>query len=222
MHVQPDHLVVVCDTLAQGREWCQSTLGAEPQLGGGHDWMGTHNLLLDVSSPTQAQVYLELIAIDPDATPPSRPRWFGMDEPGLRALVAQTPQLVAWVGRSPQVDMHRWGLITVGQQVGPIVPCSRSRADGSVLSWQIVVREDGRRLLDGALPVLIEWKGEHPCDRLAKSSVRLDQLVARGLPQRAIDVMRLRGVTRPGDAGPALQVELETTQGRRLLASPAW
>jgi hypothetical protein len=222
MHVQPDHLVVVCDTLAQGREWCQSTLGAEPQLGGKHDWMGTHNLLLDVSSQSQPQVYLELIAIDPDAPAPARARWFGMDEPGLRALVAKAPQLVAWVGRSPQVDMHRWGLITVGQQVGPTVPCSRARADGSVLSWQIVVREDGRRLLDGALPVLIEWTGEHPCDRLAPSSVRLDQLVARGLPQRAVDVMRLRGVTRPGDEGPALQIELETTQGRRSLASPAW
>ncbi len=222
MHVQPDHLVVVCDTLAQGREWCQSTLGAEPQPGGKHGWMGTHNLLLDVSSPTQPQVYLELIAIDPDAPAPARPRWFGMDEPAQHALVAQAPQLVAWVGRSPQVDMHRWGLITVGQQVGPIVPCSRTRADGSVLSWQIVVREDGKRLLGGALPVLIEWKGEHPCDQLAPSSVRLEQLVVRSLPQRAVDVMRLRGVARPDDAGPALQVEFETTQGRRLLASPAW
>lgn len=222
MHVQPDHLVVVCDTLAQGRDWCLSTLGAEPQVGGRHDWMGTHNLLLDVSSPAQPKVYLELIAVDPDAPAPARPRWFGMDEPGLRVLVADSPQLVAWVGRSPQVDMHRWGLITVGQQVGPLVPCSRTRAGGSVLRWQIVVREDGRRLLGGALPLLIEWKDDHPCDRLAPSTVRLDQLVARGLPQRAVDVMRLRGVARPGDDGPALQVELETTQGRRSLASPAW
>jgi hypothetical protein len=222
MHVQPDHLVVVCATLEQGRDWCRATLGAEPQAGGQHAWMGTHNLLLDVSSPTQAQVYLELIAIDPGAPAPARPRWFGMDEPGLQALVASQPRLVAWVGRSPQVDMHRWGFITVGLQTGPIVAASRSRADGSVLHWQIVVREDGKRLLDGAVPVLIEWKGEHPCERLAPSPVKLDQVTVRGLPQRAAEVMRVRGLTRAVDAGAALEVALDTPLGRRVLLSPVW
>jgi hypothetical protein len=182
--------------------------------------MGTHNLLLDLSAPQHEQVYLELIAIDPDAPAPARPRWFGMDEPALQALVAEAPQLVAWVGRSPQVDMHRWGLITVGLQTGPIVPCSRTRADASVLRWQIVVRDDGQRLLGGALPVLIQWQGEHPCERLPASGVTLEQLAVRGLPPRAVDVMRLRGVHRPTDAGPALTLSLKTPQGQRSLASP--
>jgi hypothetical protein len=222
MHVQPDHLVVVCATLEQGRTWCAETLGAEPQAGGKHEWMGTHNLLLDLSSDAHAKVYLELIAIDPEAPAPARPRWFGMDEPRLQALVAAQPQLVAWVGRSPQVDMHRWGFITVGLQAGPIVPCSRTRADGSVLRWQIVVREDGKRLLDGAVPVLIQWQGEHPCDRLTPSGLQLVELVVRGLPQRAVDVMRARGLTRPADAGAALSVRVQSPLGERVLVSPVW
>ena len=222
MHVQPDHLVVVCASLEQGRAWCMATFGVEPQAGGRHDWMGTHNLLLNPSSDAHAQVYLELIAIDPEAPAPARPRWFGMDEPGLQALVAVEPQLVAWVGRSPQVDMHRWGFITLGLQAGPIVPCSRTRADASVLRWQIVVRDDGRRLLDGAVPVLIQWQGEHPCERLAASTVKLEQLSVRGLPQRAVDVMRVRGLHRPGDAGPALSASLATPLGPCTLLSPVW
>jgi hypothetical protein len=222
MHVQPDHLVVVCASLDQGRAWCVDTLGVAPQAGGKHEWMGTHNLLLDLSCDAHAKVYLELIAIDPEAPAPARPRWFGMDEPGLQALVAVEPQLVAWVGRSPQVDMHRWGFITVGLQAGPIVPCSRTRADGSVLRWQIVVRDDGKRLLEGAVPVLIQWQGDHPCDRLVASEVQLSELVVRGLPQLAVDVMRVRGLSRPTDGGAALSAYLKTPLGERALVSPVW
>jgi hypothetical protein len=37
--------------------------------------MGTHNRLLKLGEG----FYLELIAIDPQAPPPGRPRWFGLD-----------------------------------------------------------------------------------------------------------------------------------------------
>ncbi|MFM2120303.1 MAG: hypothetical protein RL722_1771 [Pseudomonadota bacterium] len=222
MHVQPDHPVVVCASLEQGRAWCEATLGATPQAGGQHAHMGTHNLLLNLSAPGQDKVYLELIAIDPQAPAPTRPRWFNMDEAALQAKVAEAPQLVAWVARSPQIDMHRWGMITVGVHPGTTVAASRQRADGSELRWQIVLRDDGKRQLDGAVPVLIQWSGEHPCDRLPASGVGLVDLSARGLPPRVVEVMRLRGVQRPADEGPALSVRLSTPLGERELVSPRW
>ena len=42
--------------------------------------MGTHNRVLGMAGG----MYLEVIAIDPDAAAPERPRWFGLDEPAMR------------------------------------------------------------------------------------------------------------------------------------------
>ncbi|MEY8878482.1 MAG: VOC family protein, partial [Leptothrix sp. (in: b-proteobacteria)] len=123
-------------------------------------------------------------------------------------------------GRSPQVDMHRWGLMTVGLQTGPIVAASRDTPAGP-LRWQIVLREDGALLLGGALPVLIEWSGAHPAQSLPDSGVALRELSVRALPQRAVDVMRLRGVKQraaaEGDA--AIEVHLDTPLGECVLRS---
>ena len=45
-----DHLVVACRSLDAGRAWCEATLGVVPLPGGRHALMGTHNLLLSLSS----------------------------------------------------------------------------------------------------------------------------------------------------------------------------
>jgi hypothetical protein len=52
--------------------------------------------------------------------------------------------------------------------------------------------------------------------------VAIEQFSVRGLPPRAVEVMRLRGVQRPADAGAALNVVLKTPQGKRSLACPVW
>src|SRR5215212_6108427 len=93
-----DHLVVACRSLDEGRGWCETTFGVAPQAGGRHSLMGTHNLLLSVSSERHPGAYLELIAIDPDAPPPAQPRWFDLDDASLQAAIA-TPRLVHWVAR---------------------------------------------------------------------------------------------------------------------------
>ena len=46
-----DHLVVAADTLEQGVAWCEATLGVRPSAGGQHVFMGTHNRVLDISTP---------------------------------------------------------------------------------------------------------------------------------------------------------------------------
>ncbi|MDP4301308.1 VOC family protein [Leptothrix discophora] len=221
MHVEPDHLVLACRDLDSGARWLAQRLGAEPVAGGRHAFMGTHNRLLQVSSPTHARCYLELIAIDPDAPAPARPRWFGLDDAALQARLADAPELVAWVGRSPQVDMHRWGLITIGLQPGTLVATERAvPGSATPLRWQVVLREDGATLLGGAVPVLIQWQGGHPCDGLPASPVALRRLVVRGLPPRAAEVMRLRGVQRDEvpDA-PVLSATFDTPIGEVVLRS---
>ncbi|MCY7314413.1 MAG: VOC family protein [Rubrivivax sp.] len=157
--------------------------------------------------------YLEIIAIDPDAPTPGRKRWFGLDEAALQqSLADHGPRLIHFVARSTMLDMHRWGLITVGQRPGDPVAASRETASG-LLSWQILVREDGGLDCAGALPTLIHWRSAHPAAALPPSGVALRSLTLHGVPARARDVLRLRGVQVLATAGPALQAVLSTPLG---------
>ena len=105
-----DHLVVAAASLQQGLDWCEATLGVTPGTGGQHPQMGTHNRLLKIETADFPLAYLEIIAIDPAAAPPGRPRWFGLDEPALQARLQQAPQLVHLVARSTQIVRHREAL----------------------------------------------------------------------------------------------------------------
>ena len=79
-----DHLVVAAASLEQGAAWCEATLGVVPGPGGVHATMGTHNRLLRIATEAFPDAYLEIIAIDPAAPAPGRPRWFGLDDPVLQ------------------------------------------------------------------------------------------------------------------------------------------
>jgi hypothetical protein len=216
--VAVDHLVVAAATLAQGVAWCETTLGITPGAGGKHPLMGTHNRLFKISTEAYPQVFFEIIAIDPEAPPPGRPRWFGLDDAALQARLAEAPRLIHLVGRSTMLDMHRWGLITVGQKPGDPVSASRDAPHGR-LSWQILVREDGALDCGGALPTLIQWQGPHPTEHMPDSGVTLHALTLHGVPERARDVLRLRGVAVLPGAGPAVTATLATPRGDVVLGS---
>jgi Glyoxalase-like domain len=212
-----DHLVVAAATLAQGVAWCEATLGVTPGPGGQHALMGTHNRLLNISSAGFPHCYLEVIAIDPAAPPSGRARWFGLDDAALQARIAQAPQLVHMVARSAMLDMHRWGLITVGHQPGNPVKLARETPQGR-LEWQMLLRDDGALLCGGALPTLIQWAGVHPAQHLAPLGVAMQSLQLQGLPPRAREVLRLPGVVH-ADSGPALRAVFNTRHGDVVLES---
>jgi hypothetical protein len=213
-----DHLVVAADSLAQGVQWCEATLGVAPGPGGQHPLMGTHNRLLRIDGPGFAQAYLEIIAIDPKAPAPGRARWFGLDDPVLQAALKVSPRLLGAVARTPNVEMHRWGLITLGQDPGPALAAERDTPDGK-LAWRILVRDDGALPGGGRLPTLIQWQGRHPTEAMAPSAVALQSAVFGAITPRESDLLRLRGASvHPG--GVALQVILDTPRGRVTLATP--
>jgi hypothetical protein len=218
-HTEIDHLVIAADSLAQGAAWCEATLGVASLPGGEHALMGTHNRLLNLSSPALPQCYLEIIAINPAAPDPGRARWFGLDQPAMQQrLREQGPELVGYVARSAMVDMHRWGLINSRFQPGPTLRASRQTAQG-LLEWQIVVPDDGLPLAGGAVPTLIQWSGPHPTSAMPDSGVRLVQLTVRGMPDQTAQVLRLRPLQREPLPGAALSVTLATPQGEVSLSS---
>lgn len=163
-----DHLVVGAATLEEGVAWCERVLGVTPGPGGRHALMSTHNRLLNISGPNHPRAYLEIIAIDPEAPPPARARWFDLDLPELRDRLAAGPGLIHWVARVPNLDAALANWQSEGVDAGKATEASRGN-----LRWRIALREDGRRLRREALPVLIEWGEAHPTDSMVDQGVQL-------------------------------------------------
>ena len=168
MTTELDHLVVAARTLEEGARWVEAALGAPTVAGGRHASMGTHNRLLGLD----ARRYLEVIAIDPDAPPPSRPRWFGLDEPAMRERLAQGPVLLHWVERTADLEA------ALREYPEAVEILDLARGD---YAWRIGVPRDGRLPCAGARPTLIQWKGPlHPAQRLPPSGCALLELRTGG------------------------------------------
>jgi hypothetical protein len=168
MQTQIDHLVVVAQTLEQGVQWCEATLGIVPGTGGEHLLYGTHNRLFKIATPAHPLAYLEIIAINPKAVraadAPAK-RWFDMDDAAVAAAVAKEPRLVHFVASTDAIQEARSALKTLGIDRGPAVHASRHSRRG-LLQWQITVRDDGQRLFNGTLPTLIQWGKVHAAEPL--------------------------------------------------------
>lgn len=160
-----DHIVVAADSLKQGAEYIKSVLDVYPMMGGKHVLMGTHNMLLNLGNRT----YLEAIAIDPEAPSPGRPRWFGLDEPEVRAGLRERPRLIGWVARTD--DIHAY-LAASPVDLGRISEASRGD-----LRWLITIPEDGKPRGDGLIPTLIQWGETHPTDSMPDSGCELLELI---------------------------------------------
>lgn len=219
MTTEVDHLVVAAATLEQGAAWCEATLGATPAGGGKHVGMGTHNRLLAIASPAFPKAYLEIIAIDPQAPAPARPRWFGLDDAQLQAALQAGPRLLHMVARTTTIDERLALLAAQAVDAGRAMAAERASPVG-LLRWRIAGRSDGQLLFGGALPTLIEWGDMHPSDSLPPSAVRLTGLSLGGLPAPVAAALNLGGVEQRSES-PALSVHLSTPLGEFWLHSEA-
>ena len=222
MTARIDHLVVAASSLEQGAAWAEATFGVVPGPGGEHPLMGTHNRLIRVATVDVPRAYLEVIAIQPGRAPQRQHRWFDLDDESVRdALQRSGPRLVHFVASVPDVRraVADWRALDLDR--GAPVAANRMTPRG-LLEWQITVRDDGQRLLQGTLPTLIEWGQTHPASAMPESGVTLQSLVVTH-PQaaalrRAFAAIDLQGVTaKDGDAN--LCATLDTPRGRIKLES---
>jgi hypothetical protein len=160
-----DHLVVAAATLEEGEDHLEALLGVRPQRGGKHVTMGTHNSVLKLGP----QIYLEVIAVDPEGAAPARPRWFELDTKVMRASLERGPRLIHWAARTDDIDAAR--------QAYPVGLGPAHSMERGAFRWRITIPEDGHLPGEGLVPTLIEWPdARHPSDALPESGLRLAAL----------------------------------------------
>lgn len=163
-----DHLVVAARTLEEGDAWIREKLGVPTVAGGKHALMGTHNRLLSLGPGR----FLEVIAIDPAAPRPPRPRWFDLDTPAMHERLARGPALIHWVERTDDLEE---GLRDYSE---PLEILALSRGP---YRWRMGVSRDGTRPARGARPTLIQWEGGlHPAQELPASGCTLERFEPAG------------------------------------------
>lgn len=156
-----DHITVTAPTLEIGADFVYKSLGVRLQLGGGHPKMGTHNLFLRLDE----EMFLEVIAINPQAEKPNRPRWFDLD-----SLDVDSPaRLSTWVIRTESINST---IELCPESIGEVVPMSRGDAN-----WLISIPKNGSLPEAGAVPSLIQWQTEkHPAANFINKGLSLVKL----------------------------------------------
>jgi hypothetical protein len=153
-----DHLAISATRLEDGVAAVERLLGVPMAGGGKHGAMSTHNRLISLGD-----LYLEVIAVDPEVPPPGRPRWFDLDRfsgpPRLTTWIVATDDMEAALAAGPT----GWG-----------APMKLARGD---YRWQMAVPGDGRLPFDNTCPALIQWHGPlHPAPALPDHGLRLTRL----------------------------------------------
>jgi hypothetical protein len=165
MQTQLDHIVIGAATVAEGVAYVAAELGVAVPVGGEHPRMGTHNHVMRLSDRT----FLEIIAINPTAAAPARPRWFGLDDPFVQAQLQQGPRLLTWVVNTRDLAaVHAQSMVPLGA----ITPQMRGE-----LEWLITIPIDGHLPGAGLIPTVIQWQVEgHPARNMAERGCSLTDL----------------------------------------------
>ncbi|MFL9864317.1 VOC family protein [Paraburkholderia fungorum] len=203
-----DHLVISARTLDEGTQYVADTLGVAPAGGGAHPLMRTHNRLLNL----WGGVYLEVIAVDPQAADPADgatpwARLFALDDPATHARLEKGPYLSHWVAQVERPKQLAVWQAQYPQRIAPIVPMTRGD-----FSWGLSVPDDGafptwQDAGDGVLPSLIQWDSpRHPSALLPETGIALKALKATH-PQADAIAAQLRWL------GAAHLIALESAEG---------
>lgn len=149
--LQLDHLTIIAPSLAEGVAHVRACLDIDVPFGQRHRDMGTYNHRLRLGE----SVYLEIIAVDPDAPPPGRPRWFGLDDQeAVRRAWDGGLRLRGWVARTSDIDAVLSGR---EELLGSKTPLS---AGDSFFHFSIPA--DGSLPLGGVAPSVIDRGGRPP------------------------------------------------------------
>ncbi len=161
---QLDHVVMAARNIDEGVEYLRELTGLEIPPGGFHPMMGTHNHLMQIGRGA----FFEIIAIDPAAPAPQRPRWYGLDDNSLQQTLSP-PRLITWVVNTGNLDTL---VSRSAYQTGPGIMVTRGN-----LNWRLTVAEDGGMPNGGLLPSIIQWlEPGNPCPAMPDLGCKIQKL----------------------------------------------
>lgn len=188
-----DHIVVGATSLEEGVAFIRERLGVDMPAGGKHPHMGTHNRLMRIGEA----VFLEVIAIDPEAPKPDRHRWFALDDAAMQMRLKAGPQVISWVSRSPDIEATAQ---SASYALGRILPLSRGH-----LNWLFAVPDDGMVHEGGVLPHVLQWdKNLRPWEQMADLGCRMAELILHH-PQPETIGQALQSLNPEGFSGVTVQ-----------------
>jgi hypothetical protein len=200
---QVDHLVYATPDLALGIETAEKLFGVRASQGGQHPAEGTRNALLALGPAS----YFEIIGPDPGQPKPARGRRFGVDE-------IKAPRLTTWVAKGTDLETFAAGALAHGVNLGAVIPGSRKRPDGVVLSWRYT---DPRVVLaDRLVPYFIDWGASaHPSASAARGVTLLSLRAEHPDPDRVQHMLRQLGLDLSVVKGarPALIATFDSPKG---------
>jgi hypothetical protein len=207
-----DHITVIAPSLMEGVAHVRACLDLDVPFGQRHGYMGTHNHLLQLGDA----VYLEIVAVDPEADAPGRPRWFRLDDrKQVRAAWDEGRRLRGWVAGTDDI-----GAVLAGREsiFGRQVPLPAINS-----SFDFAIPDDGSLPLEGAAPSIIDRRGKpRSMTTIADLGARLRSFVlehpdpaAISKLYRELEIERAPLVVE----GPALlyRADIETPAGLRTL-----
>ena len=199
-----DHLALAAPTLSQGVEYVEDLLGVSVQPGGKHPAWGTQNALIALGP----QVFLEVIAPDPDRHDPALPSLFGIDR-------LSAPKLNAWAVRENQLETRLEQIRQAGIRFGAQLDGQRKRPDGAILRWRL--SDPLVRLGQGVIPFLIDWGNTpHPAGQMPQECTLVDLRIEYPNAEEIAKVFRLLDLEDVQiDAGPkpTLVATIQTPAG---------
>jgi hypothetical protein len=202
-----DHLVYASADLERGIAEVEQLLGIRASFGGQHPNWGTRNALVALGPSS----YLEIIAPDPDHSPPAEGRPFGLE-------VLGSSRLVGWAAKGSGLTDFRDAAAQHGVELGTVLSGSRKQADGTVLVWKLT---DLRCVIaDGIVPFFIDWgTTPHPALIASRGATLLSLVAKHPDADRVRQMLRIIGVDLSVDAGraPALIAQIDCPNGRVVM-----
>ncbi len=139
-----DHIVYAAPDLAAGTAAVEALVGMAAAPGGPHPGVGTRNTLMSLGD----DVYLEIIAPDPEQSDPPNGRPFGIDKMNGGRLITFA------VHASDGETIHdvTAAMSACGEDPGPVSAMSRVKPDGEEIHWSLTTSAG-----PGLVPFVINW-----------------------------------------------------------------
>jgi len=151
-------------------------------------------------------MYLEIIGPDLEQPTPPQPRPFGID-------ALKEPRLVTWAAKERDLEQRSNEARRGGVTLGELIPGSRKRSDGVLLSWRYT---DPRTVVaEGIVPFFIDWgKTPHPAATAAQGASLIDLRAEHPDADHVQMLLNRLGLDLPVRAGPRA-VLIATLKGPR-------